>query len=210
MTGRASAWHNSKMPEGQAGPGDGPMTIVAGHSRRNVRYGLSLRSTVVMTLRTTSWSYAIMGKKRGCPICRPVTAVTVDRGRQVVRRLKGGDDPSARRVALHTLRRRSSIYALQVAPLAHNLRVAAAEREAGAAVIDLDIGTACATLGLCLAREHDTDPQNRRDENRGDHTPLTQQVMWPVRIHRYSNTFAFIAQQLLPCPIIKIGNIIPL
>jgi hypothetical protein len=57
-------------------------------------------------------------------------------------------------VTLHTLGRRSSKNALQVTPLAYNLRVAAAEREAGAAVIDLDIGTACATLGLCLARQH--------------------------------------------------------
>ena len=40
---------------------------------------------------------------------------------------------------MHTLRRRSSKNALQVAPLAHDLRVAAAEREAGAAVIDFDI-----------------------------------------------------------------------
>ena len=42
-------------------------------------------------------------------------------------------------MTLHTLRRRSSKNALQVAPLAHDLRVAAAEREAGAAVIDFDI-----------------------------------------------------------------------
>jgi hypothetical protein len=44
-------------------------------------------------------------------------------------------------MALHTLRRRSSKNTLQVAPLAHDLRVTAAEREAGAAVIALDIGT---------------------------------------------------------------------
>ena len=149
MTGRASAWHNSKMPEGKAGPGNSPMTIVAGHSRRNVRYGLSLRSTVVMTLRTTSWSYAIMGKKRGCPICRPVTAVTVDRGRQVVRRLKGGDDTSARRVALHTLRRRATKNTLYVASLTHNLSVSAAERKTGGTVIDFDIGT-ITSLGPAL------------------------------------------------------------
>ena len=102
MTGRAGTWHNSKMPEGQAGPGNGPMAIVAGHSRRNVRCGLSLHRAVVMTLRTTSWSYAIMRKKRGCPICRPVAAVTVNRGGQMVRGLKGGYDSSARRMALHT------------------------------------------------------------------------------------------------------------
>jgi hypothetical protein len=42
-------------------------------------------------------------------------------------------------MALHTLRRRSSKNALQMAPLAHDLRVTAAEREAGAAVIDLNV-----------------------------------------------------------------------
>ena len=42
-------------------------------------------------------------------------------------------------MALHTLRRRSSKNALQVAPLAHDLRVAATEREAGAAVVNFDI-----------------------------------------------------------------------
>jgi hypothetical protein len=42
-------------------------------------------------------------------------------------------------VALHTLRRRSSKNALQVAPLTHDLRMAAAEREASAAVIDFNI-----------------------------------------------------------------------
>ena len=50
MTGRAGAWHNSKMPEGQAGPGNSPMAVVAGHSRRNVRYGLSLCGTIIMAL----------------------------------------------------------------------------------------------------------------------------------------------------------------
>ena len=50
MTGCAGAWHNSKMPERQAGPGNSPMAIVARHSRRNVRDGLSLRGTIVMAL----------------------------------------------------------------------------------------------------------------------------------------------------------------
>ena len=81
MTGRAGAWHNSKMPEGQAGPGNSPMAIVAGHGRLNVRDGFSLYRAVVMTLRTTSWSYTIMRKERWCPICRSVATATVDRGR---------------------------------------------------------------------------------------------------------------------------------
>ena len=66
-------------------------------------------------------------------------------------------------MALHTLGRRSSIYALQVAPLAHNLRVASAEREAGAAVIEFDIGTTGTILSLCLARQHEAKAQDQRD-----------------------------------------------
>jgi hypothetical protein len=42
-------------------------------------------------------------------------------------------------MALHTLRRCSSKNALQVAPLARDLRMAAAERKTSAAVIDFDI-----------------------------------------------------------------------
>jgi hypothetical protein len=86
-----------------------------------------------------------MRKKRGCPTCRPVTAVTVHRGGQMVRRLKGGNDSPPWRMALHTLRRRSAKYALQVAPLAHHLRVTATKREAGAAMIKFDI---CAVTSL--------------------------------------------------------------
>jgi hypothetical protein len=55
-------------------------------------------------------------------------------------------------MTLHTLRRRSSKNALQVASLAHDLRMAAAEREAGAGVIDFHIGT---ILGRYLARQHE-------------------------------------------------------
>jgi hypothetical protein len=52
----------------------------------------------------------------------------------------------------HTLRRRSSENALQVASLAHDLRMTAAERKAGAGVIDFHIGT---ILGRYLARQHE-------------------------------------------------------
>ena len=49
-----------------------------------------------------------------------------------------------------------------MAPLTHDLRVATAEREAGTAVIDFDVGTICAILGLCLARQHEAKAQNQR------------------------------------------------
>jgi len=65
-------------------------------------------------------------------------------------------------VALHTLGRSSSKHALHVAPLAHNLRVAAAEREAGAAVIEFDVGTTGTILSLCLARQYEAKAQDQR------------------------------------------------
>ena len=66
-------------------------------------------------------------------------------------------------MALHTLRRRSSEYALQVAPFAYDLRVAAAEREAGATVIDLNVRTTRTILSRNLARRHEGKAQDQRD-----------------------------------------------
>jgi len=66
-------------------------------------------------------------------------------------------------MALHTLHRRSSKNALQVAPLAHDLRVTAAEREAGTAVIDFDVGTTRTILSRNLARHHEAKAQDQHD-----------------------------------------------
>ena len=104
-----------------------------------------------------------MGKECGFPTCGPVAADAVGRGRQVVRWLKGGRDSTTGCMALHTLSRRSSKNALQMAPLAHNLRVTAAEREAGAAVIDFNVGTTGTILSLCLALQHEAKAQGQRD-----------------------------------------------
>ena len=92
-----------------------------------------------------------------------MAAVTVDRGRQMVCRLKGGDDSPPWRMALHALPRRSSKYALQVASFTHDLRVAAAECEAGTAVIEFDVGTTGTILGRNLARHRDAKAQDKRD-----------------------------------------------
>ena len=81
----------------------------------------------------------------------------------MVRRLKCRYDSSAGRMTLHTLRGGSPKDALKVASLTLNLRVAAAEREAGAAVIDFDIGTTGTILGRCLARQHEAKAQDQRD-----------------------------------------------
>ena len=116
-----------------------------------------------MTSRTGARRHPVMGKEGRFPTCRPVAAVAVDRSRQVVRRLKCRYDSSAWRMALHTLRGGSPIDALQVTPLTHNLRVAAAKLEAGAAVIEFDVGTIGTILGRCLARQHEAKAQDQRD-----------------------------------------------
>jgi hypothetical protein len=139
MASHAGAGRNPLMCEGRSRPANRPMAAVTGHGRRNMRSRLAYRGSLVMAFGTGARSYAVVRKKCGCPICRSVTTAAIDRGRQVVCRLKGGHDPSARRVALHTLRRRSSKNALHVAPLAYDLRVAAAEWEAGAAVVKFDV-----------------------------------------------------------------------
>jgi len=141
MTGRTGARFDSKMPEGHAGPGNGPVAIVTGHRRLDVRSGFPLHHAVVVARRTTARRYAIMSKEGRLPIGRAMATITVHSRRQMIDRLDGGDDSTAGGVALHTLRGGSPEDALQVTPLAHNLRVAPAEREAGAAVIDSDIRT---------------------------------------------------------------------
>jgi hypothetical protein len=95
-------------------------------------------------------------------------------------------------MTLRTLRRGSSKNALHVAPLAHDLCVAAAEREAGTAVIEFHVGTIRAILGLCLTWQHNGEPQGQGDEHRGPYAPLTQPTTRSVRAHRHSNASTFI------------------
>ena len=78
-------------------------------------------------------------------------------------------------MALHALRRRSSKNALQVAPLAHDLRMAAAEREAGAAVIDFNI-RADTSLGRSGIRhqQHRAAYRQKPDNNRPGKKPASR------------------------------------
>ena len=115
-----------------------------------------------MAFRTGPRQNPVVCKEGRSPARGPVTAAAVDRGGQVVRRLKCSHDSPAGRMTLHTLRRRSSKDSLQVASLAHNLRVAAAEREAGTAVIEFESGTTGTTLGLYLARQHEAKAHDQR------------------------------------------------
>jgi len=71
------------------------MAGVTSHSRRDMSSRLAYRGSLVMAFGAGSRSDTVMGKERGGPICRPMAAVTVDRGRQVVRRFKGRYDSSA-------------------------------------------------------------------------------------------------------------------
>ena len=68
----------------------------------------------------------------------------------MVRRLERSDDPSAWRVALHTLGRRPFKYSLQVASLTLHLSVSTGEREARSAVIDFYVGANAALCGRSL------------------------------------------------------------
>jgi len=146
MTGRTGAPRDSNVLEGHAGPAHGPMAIVTRYGCRNMRGGFALHGDIVMTGRTGTRCHPVMGKERRFPICRPVAAVAVDRGRQVVRRLKCRYDSSAGRMALHTLRGGPPIDALKVTALTIDLGMAAAERETGAAMIDFYV-RATASLG---------------------------------------------------------------
>ena len=163
MAGHAGTGCNSRVLEGCSRPANRPMAAVTGHGRRNMSGGLTLRGTLIVASGACSRSHAVVRKKRGCPICRPVAAVAVDRGRQVVRGLKGGDDSPPWRMALHALRRRSSKYALQMASFTHDLRVATAEREAGTAVIEFDLGTTRTILGRNRVRQHEAKAQDERN-----------------------------------------------
>ena len=81
VTSCTSTWPNSLMFEGCARPANRPMAAVTGHGRRNMSSRLPYRGSLVMAFGAGSRSDTVMRKKRGCPICRPVTAATVDRGR---------------------------------------------------------------------------------------------------------------------------------
>jgi hypothetical protein len=95
VTSYTSACPNSHMFETRSRPSHGAMTAIASHCGLNMCSRLALGGSLVMAFRAGSRSDTVMGKKRRCPTCRPVTAAAVDRGWQVVRRLKGGHDSSA-------------------------------------------------------------------------------------------------------------------
>ena len=95
MAGYAGAGCDPLMFESCPHPADRPMATVTGHGRRNMSNRLAYRGSLVMASGAGSRRHAVVGKKRGCPICRPVAAVAVDRGRQMVCRLKGGHDSTA-------------------------------------------------------------------------------------------------------------------
>ena len=167
------------------------MARIARGPRAHVARGFALGGGAVMAFRTGPRQNPVVSKEGRSPVRGAVTTVTVDRRRQVVRRLKGGNDTAARRMALHTLRRSSSEYALQMAPLAYDLRMAAAELEAGTAVIEFDIGTTGTILGPRLARPDEAQAQHERDKEHSDQPHRTKpaiQVVHIGNIHVHSPT----------------------
>ena len=95
MAGHAGACPDPRMFEGCASPANRPMAAVAGHGRRNMSSWLAYRGSLVMASGAGSRDHAVVRKKRGFPACGPVATVTVHRGGQMVRRLKGGHDSTA-------------------------------------------------------------------------------------------------------------------
>lgn len=89
------------------------------------------------------------------PIGRPVTAITINGGRQVVRRFECSNDSSTWRVTLHALGRSTAEYALKVASLTLNLGMPAGEGKARDTVIDLNFRTGPSLGGRHLrGQEH--------------------------------------------------------
>ena len=95
VTSCTSTWPNPRMLEGRTSPANRPVATVAAHGRRNMTRRLACRGRLIMAFGAGSRSDTVMGKERGGPICRPMAAAAINHGRQVVRRLKGGDDSSA-------------------------------------------------------------------------------------------------------------------
>ena len=147
MTGRTGAWGDSNVLEGHGGPAHGPVAIVAGYGRRDVLPGFALHDDIVVALRTGARRHSVMGKEGRFPISRPVATITVHRRRQMAGRFERRDNPPAGRVALHTLGGSSPKDALNVAALTLDLCMAAAEREAGGAVIDFNVRAATSLGG---------------------------------------------------------------
>jgi hypothetical protein len=132
---------------------------------------------------TGSRSHAVVRKKRRRPICRPMAAAAIDGGRYVIRRFERGHDSSAWGVALHTLRGGSPKDALQVTPLAHNLRVAPAERETGTTVIDFN---ACAATSLGRRRLRHQQHRAAYRQKPGNNCPSKEPMSCQARHPRHS------------------------
>ena len=151
MASHTGTGHDAKMFEGSSRPTHGPVTTVTGHSRWNMSRRLAARGRWVMAFGTGSRSHPIVRKERGGPIRRPMAAVAIDSSRYVTRWFERGHDSPAGRVTLHTLRGSSPKDTLQVAALTVDLRMAAGEWKAGAAVIDFNV-RAAASLGRHIIR----------------------------------------------------------
>jgi hypothetical protein len=81
VTSCTSTWPNSRMFECRTNPANRPVATVTAHGRRNMTCRLAYRGSLVMTFGAGSRSDTVMGKERGRPICRPMTAAAINHGR---------------------------------------------------------------------------------------------------------------------------------
>lgn len=127
------------------------MAVIACQRGRKMGRRLSLNDCIVMAPGAAARRNPVVCEEGRLPIGRAVAAVAIDRGWQVIRGLEGGDDSSARRVALHALRRRPSKHALNMTSLASDLRMPAGQLKSCRRMGKLDI--AAAALRIAFPRK---------------------------------------------------------
>lgn len=84
VAGHTGAGCHPPMLESRAHPADRPMAAITGHGRWNMGGRQAACNALIMALRASSRSDPVMREESRPPIGRPVTAITIDGGRQVV------------------------------------------------------------------------------------------------------------------------------
>ena len=126
VTSGASPWDDTKVFKCRASPSGRAVATIASQGRWNMRDGLPLSRTVVVTLPATSRDYPVVCKEGRHPIRGAVTTITIQCSWQMICRLKRGDDAPSRRVTLKALLWSASKQPLQVTTFTFDLPMTAA------------------------------------------------------------------------------------